>query len=188
MSRVRQIFKNFIHVILLTTALTSCTNADNKATVAPKKEFKLTESLLYETNIWDIDKKHGGDGVFTIVKELKTRALTEDAQSMKRLFDIFLASDGYLTEGVLETVCSIYEENPAFVLKNVQSYTPNKKDKIYKAIIYGTYYDLIFSKEYPPNIKELKKLGVSSKRVLQMYEYYLKKPKDIENWAIDPHY
>jgi hypothetical protein len=188
MSRVRYIFNNFIQVILLTMALTSCMNAANKVTVAPKKEFKLTESLLYETNIWDIDKQHGGDGVFTIVKELKTRALTEDAKSMKRLFDILLASDGYIGEGVQETVCSIYEENPAFVLKNVQSYTQNKQDEIYKNIIYGTYYGLIFSKEYPPNIKELKKLGVSSKRILQMYEYYLKNPKDIENWAIDPPY
>lgn len=153
---------------------------------AEKKDLSLSEALLYQTSIRDVDRTYGFAGVSGVLDELKNRALNEDTKSLARLFEIFFTSDGYVTEGVLASIGGIYKAKPGFVLEKAYPYDSAKRDLIYKGIIFDVYYGLVFQGKYPLNIGELKGLGKQVERFLQMYEYYLKHPQDIEDWSVIP--
>ncbi|MDH3673187.1 MAG: hypothetical protein OES46_18825 [Gammaproteobacteria bacterium] len=146
----------------------------------------ISDVLLYKTSIRDVDRTHGFAGVSGVLDELESRALNEDTKSLARLFEIFFISDGYVTEGVLASIGAVYKARPVFVLRTAHTYDSPKRDLIYKCIIFDVYYGPVFQGEYPSNVGELKGLGKQAARLLQMYDYYLKHPQDIEDWSVNP--
>ena len=177
-----------VAVVISITYQTTAFGAE-RSNIASKEKDKtvpISETLLYETRIFDIDRMYGFAGVAGVLSELKQRGLNEDAKSLIRLFEIFLDSDGYVTEGVLGSIGTIYKTKPRFVLEKVYPYESPKRDLIYKGIISNVYYGSVFQGQYPSNIEELKALGKQAERFLQMYDYYLKHPKDIEDWSVNP--
>ncbi len=174
------------NIIVLGLALGVFFTYQAAAQSAEKKDLRITEAVLYQTSIRDVDQAYGFAGVSSVLDQLKNRALNEDRKSLGRLFEILFTSDGYVTEGVLVSIGTVYKAKPGSVLQRAYAYDSAKRDLIYKGIIFEVYYGLVFENKYPLNIGELRSLGKPAERFLQMYAYYLKHPQDIEDWSVNP--
>lgn len=146
----------------------------------------MNAHILYEIDLYELDREYGDAGVFKVIGELEKNALRGDAKSLHRLIDLFSVSDGYVSEGLSVALAAIFEANPAFVLKNAYGLDGEKRDLLFKAILYENYYGALFENTYPPDFSEIKELGKYSERFVRMYEYYLKHPAHLEDWSVTP--
>lgn len=179
----------FITTIIIVSLSAACVIGCRGKTSGdePKpRETSITEAMLYDTDIREIDRNDGGAGVLQVLAELTRRSKNGDKRSLQRLCEISFSSDGYVSEGVSTSLAAVYRTKPEFVLRNVYDYESAKRDLIYQRILYEEYEGLFFAKQYPSNISELRALGEKSKRFLQLYDYYLQHPRDIEDWSKIP--
>ena len=153
---------------------------------APSVDLNLDDVTLYATDIWEIDRKHGGEGVFRVMGELGERAGKEDSRALDRLVELLLASDGYMTEGLAVTLGDLFETNPGFFLDHTWQMEKKRRDLAYKTIIHENYYGDVLEKTYPTIWNDLKKMEVVSARFIRMYEYYIENPGHLEDWSVDP--
>jgi hypothetical protein len=177
--------------LILATLVTwqTATCAADVSTRGPEdrnRDLSISDALLYDNPIREVDRMHGSAGVWAVLDTLKNRAIDNDTRSLGRLFEIYFTSDGYVTEGVLTNIGEVYKAKPALVVEQAASYDSPKRDLIYKGVISNVHYGQVFEGEYPGNIEELRAIGGRSERFLQMYDYYLKHPMDIEDWSVNP--
>lgn len=176
-----------IVLCLIAVHCVSCRGESKKAEEpVPPKSIIIDAHILYETDLLQIDREYGFDGVGEVVGELEKRALAEDTKSLNRLFALFSVSDGYVTEELVVVLASIFEANPTFVLKNAYELEKERRDTLYTAILYENYSGFIREKTYPANFDEIRKLGKYSKRFVSMYEYYTTHFEHLEDWSIIP--
>lgn len=183
---MKHIYKAMLFVFFFLVGISSCSDDKNDSPKIEKEPFQITEQILYEKDIWDLINASELNGVYLTIQELERRAVTKDTKSVRRLMDIFLVSDGFLTELVEASLNSVFKSDPESTLNIANTYPSNDRDSIYKVIIYNAYYGDLLDKKYPENYQHIKSLGPVSERFIRMLEYYMNNPTHIEDWSIEP--
>ncbi len=137
----------------------SCSRESNESNHAPSpKSMTMNAHILYEMDLYELDREYGDAGVHKVIDELEKNALHEDTKSLHRLIDLFSVSDGYVAEALSVTLSEIFEADHAFVLENTYELDKEERDLLFKAVLYENYYGALFENTYPPDFSEIKNL------------------------------
>ena len=109
---MKHIYKAMLFVFFFLVGISSCSDDKNDSPKIEKEPFQITEQILYEKDIWDLINASELNGVYLTIQELERRAVTKDTKSVRRLMDIFLVSDGFLTELVEASLNSVFKSDP----------------------------------------------------------------------------
>ena len=156
---------------------------ENPAPAPRHQAMIINDLLLYETDLRALDEE---GLVHAVIRELKERARAGDTKAFHRLLDLFTVSDGYISDGLSETLASLFDAETEFVLRNAYERDAESRDLLFKAVIHVNYSGFIFEKSYPPGWEEITALGTYSRRFVRMYEYYLENFEHLEDWSITP--
>jgi len=145
----------------------------SELSVKPDEELIITEDILFNSDIWAIEKTYGFGGIDKIFKELAYRVNTKkDVKALNRLFDYPPSLDGYVAEDYSAIIGELYRSDIKYFLEN--SYEHKNAESIYCDVIYSLYFDRVADKQYPENYLEIKALGHISDKFMKTYEWYLK--------------
>jgi hypothetical protein len=146
-----------------------------------KPSIVVNDSVLYDLAPVQLAEYDYND-LFYVVRELRYRAVNGDARALNRLIKLYLSCGDSLREGFGEELNSVYLCIPKRFLK--ATYRCAGRDKVYRWIIYDSYYDDVFGNREMPGRAQIEKYGRYSDRLLKMYDYYRRHPREVENSEI----
>jgi hypothetical protein len=183
--------KKVILIMLIVSLLFSCTKKNDSERITEssrtiknyleekheetitQKKLIITDDLLYNCDIWKIDREYENGSPMKIMDELKRRVMQKnDKKAFDRLAYLSGSMDGDLAEYYSKVMGDIFKFNAKYFLQN--TYDLYDAETIYMLVIHHNYMDVIDQKKYPKNYKEIQSYGSISKSFIETYEYYLK--------------
>ncbi len=138
-----------------------------------RKKLIITDDLLYNCDIWKIDREFEDGSPMKIMDELKRLVIQKkDKKAFEQLKYLSGSMDGDLAEYYSKVMSDLFNYNTRYFLQNTCKHY--YAESIYGYVIYHNFMDEVDQKQYPKNYQEIQSYGDISKLFIMTYKKYLK--------------